>query len=97
MRELGAASADAHRELGERAALAADRLFLIGGEAETVAAGARAAGMPASAIAITANRDELVQTVLAEVRPGDGLLVKASRAIALEAVVEAVLRRGRES
>jgi UDP-N-acetylmuramoyl-tripeptide--D-alanyl-D-alanine ligase len=95
MLELGAASRDAHRELGARAARVLDRLYLIGEEAETVAGAARAAGMAPPAILVSADREALVREVLRDLAPGDGLLVKASRAVGLEAVVEAVMRRGR--
>jgi UDP-N-acetylmuramoyl-tripeptide--D-alanyl-D-alanine ligase len=100
MRELGAASGAAHRELGERAARVLDRLYLLGEEAATVAAAARAAGMPEAAVIEARDREDLTRQVLGDLRPGDGVLVKASRAVGLEAVVEAVLRapvRGKES
>ena len=38
-----------------------------------------------------ASRDELIRVLLRDLQPGDGLLVKASRSLGLEAVVEAVL------
>ena len=91
MRELGSGSQLAHEELGARAAHAVQRLFVIGEEARTVAEAAIAAGMPAANVTIAADRDELVPMVREAVRPGDGVLVKASRALGLEAVVEALV------
>lgn len=92
MRELGPHAESAHRELGERAAEVLDRLFVIGEHGATVARAARAAGMAAAAVTEARDRDELIRQVLSQLRSGDGLLVKASRALGLEAVVEAVLR-----
>jgi UDP-N-acetylmuramoyl-tripeptide--D-alanyl-D-alanine ligase len=91
MRELGTASHQAHVELGTRAAESLDRLFVIGEESATVARAARAAGLPDAAVIEPASRDELIRDLLRELEPGDGLLVKASRSLGLEAVVEAVL------
>jgi UDP-N-acetylmuramoyl-tripeptide--D-alanyl-D-alanine ligase len=91
MRELGAAASAAHAELGARAAAVADRLFLIGEEAGTVARAARAAGMAAAAIIIAPDRDTLIAGVTADLRAGDSILVKASRALGLEMVVAAIL------
>jgi UDP-N-acetylmuramoyl-tripeptide--D-alanyl-D-alanine ligase len=90
MRELGEATRPAHEELGQRAAAVLDLLFVLGTEAETVAAAAIAAGMPASAVTVAPDRAALVQSVIAGARPGDGILVKASRALGLEVVVEAL-------
>ncbi len=91
MRELGAAAPAAHAELGARAAAVVDRLHLIGDEAETVARAAREAGLAAAAITVAADRDALGAGVLADLRAGDAILVKASRALGLEAVVAAIL------
>jgi UDP-N-acetylmuramoyl-tripeptide--D-alanyl-D-alanine ligase len=91
MRELGSGSQLAHEELGTRAAQVASRLFVIGGEAATVAEAAIAAGMPAANVTVARDLPDLVAKVRETVRPGDGILVKASRAIGLEAVVESLL------
>jgi UDP-N-acetylmuramoyl-tripeptide--D-alanyl-D-alanine ligase len=90
MRELGPEAARLHRELGRLAAEArVDRLFVCGGHAADVAAGAIAAGMPAAAIAAGA-RDEIRDALLAAVRPGDWVLVKGSRAMGMETIVRAL-------
>jgi UDP-N-acetylmuramyl pentapeptide synthase len=92
MRELGPESANAHAELGERAAAVVDQLFLIGDEVERVAAAARDAGLPAGRITVAELLDELIAYVITTVAPGDAVLVKASRALELEHVVRAVVR-----
>ena len=77
-------------ELGERAAPIVDHLYLIGDEAAAVAAGARAAGLDGARITIVADRQELAARVVGALAPGDVVLVKASRALELEHVVNAI-------
>jgi UDP-N-acetylmuramoyl-tripeptide--D-alanyl-D-alanine ligase len=94
MAELGPHTAAAHREIGQYAVeMGVGRLVSIGRWAHETAEAARAAGLrdvmefpdvPAAAAAVTS---------LA--RPGDLVLIKASRAAALERMGEA-LRRGGE-
>lgn len=90
MLELGDWAEDAHRGIG-RAAAGADFLVAAGEHAETIAAGAAEAGMPAERIATAADAGEAAElaTELLESRmKGAVVLVKASRGIALEKVVE---------
>ncbi len=68
MRELGSATEDAHRELGERAARVADRLLVIGEERGIVAAAARRAGMTAGTVVEAKDREELIRQVVADLR-----------------------------
>jgi UDP-N-acetylmuramoyl-tripeptide--D-alanyl-D-alanine ligase len=90
MLELGDHADALHRECG-RAARAAgvDVLVAVGGPpAGRLAEEARAAGMPAADVVFVADREQAVQEVLRRVRPGDLVLVKGSRGIGLDAVVE---------
>ncbi len=88
MAELGATSRAAHEQIGEYAAASGVTcLIAVGEESELVVAGARHAGMTAAAVpdgasALARLRDEL--------KPGDVVLVKASRAASLEAVAAAL-------
>ena len=91
MRELGTATRGAHEELGRQAAQALDHLFAIGDEATVVVEAAVKAGMPASAVTVVQDRVALARAVVALARPGDLVLVKASRALGLEVVVDALL------
>ncbi|RLB96557.1 MAG: hypothetical protein DRH76_06620, partial [Deltaproteobacteria bacterium] len=93
MRELGAASADLHYRVGEKAARAGiDRLYVTGAQlAEAVAAGAVAAGMAAGDVRVAA-KEEIVADLAAWLAPGDTILVKGSRAAAMETVVAALNR-----
>jgi UDP-N-acetylmuramoyl-tripeptide--D-alanyl-D-alanine ligase len=90
MKELGPDSPRYHRELGLRvAAHHLDRLFALGEFAEDVVGGAEAGGFPAEAAQAFATVEELVTALLAEVHAGDMVLVKGSRAMQLERVIEA--------
>jgi UDP-N-acetylmuramoyl-tripeptide--D-alanyl-D-alanine ligase len=88
MWELGDEARRAHRFIGERAvALGVQQLFLMGAQAEAVAAGALAAGMQAEAIHIGGSHAEVADAVAARWRPGDIVLVKGSRGMKMEEVV----------
>jgi UDP-N-acetylmuramoyl-tripeptide--D-alanyl-D-alanine ligase len=88
MLELGSEAEAGHLRIGEAAADLADRLVVIGEGAAQMAAGARQAGMPAEAIATVADPAAALERLLADLRPGDVILVKASRGIALDQLVE---------
>ena len=98
MRELGAASAAAHHDLGGQAAGAhLDALFLLGAHAEAVRAGAEAAGMPGDQIIVAASHDDLGARLRAYCRTGDLVLLKGSRGAAMERVLAHLrLEPGRE-
>ncbi|BAS27710.1 UDP-N-acetylmuramoyl-tripeptide--D-alanyl-D-alanine ligase [Limnochorda pilosa] len=88
MLELGAVARDEHVRLGERAAAAGlDFLVVTGERAGDVAAGARGAGMDPARIHTAAGWEEAAELALALSRPGDTVLVKASRGLGLERVV----------
>jgi len=88
MWELGDEARRAHLLVGERAAaLGVQQLFLMGALAETVAAGARAAGMQAQAIHVCDSHAEVADAVAARWQPGDIVLVKGSRGMKMEEVV----------
>jgi UDP-N-acetylmuramoyl-tripeptide--D-alanyl-D-alanine ligase len=88
MLELGAFEVEAHRALGEEAARAGlHRLAAFGPRSRATAEAARAAGLPAFH---TEDLDALVRWVRAEVTPPDVLLVKGSRGMKLERLVEAL-------
>jgi len=88
MLELGAFEEEAHRALGEEAARAGlHRLATFGPRSRATAAAARAAGLDAFH---TEDLDALVRWARAEVAPPDVLLVKGSRGMKLERLVEAL-------
>ena len=88
MLELGAFEAGAHRGLGEEAARAGlARLAAFGPRSRATAEAARAAGLD---VFHTEDMEALVAWAREAVRPGDVLLVKGSRGMKLERLVEAL-------
>jgi UDP-N-acetylmuramoyl-tripeptide--D-alanyl-D-alanine ligase len=85
MLELGSGELEAHREIGEYAAsTGVDVLLAVGPRSEEMA---RAYGASARHVADAAAAAALAPEL---VHPGDVILVKASRGIALEAVAQAL-------
>ena len=90
MLELGPHAAPLHSECGRAAARAGlDLLITVGGPpARELAAAAVEAGMPERAVTHAATNVEAVAIVRDRVRPGDLVLVKGSRGIGTDLVVE---------
>jgi UDP-N-acetylmuramyl pentapeptide synthase len=87
MRELGQHSEVLHKELGALCTRSGiDGLFATGDFAAIVARGARETGMNAQAI-VTGTKDDLLHALRRTLKPGDWVLVKGSRAMAMENVV----------
>ena len=87
MAELGDQSEDLHRQVGRQAAeTAPERLYLTGPMADAMAAGARDGGM-ADADTVCAGRQEIIEDLKQWIAPGDWILVKGSRSMAMETVV----------
>ena len=61
--------------------------FLLGAQADAMAAGARAGGMHADAIHVCGSHAEVAAAVVACWQPGDTVLVKGSRGMKMEEVV----------
>jgi UDP-N-acetylmuramoyl-tripeptide--D-alanyl-D-alanine ligase len=91
MAELGEQSQAAHREVGAAVAQAGvDKLVAVGAAARGIAEGAAAQGFSSSDIFCVADVDAAIE-VLTNARAGDVVLVKASRAAALERVAQLLL------
>lgn len=89
MLELGEHAEPALRTVGELASAAGvEVLVAVGVRADVLAVAASRAGVPA--VSTARDAEEAVGLVLACVRSGDAVLVKASRAMGLERVVEAL-------
>jgi UDP-N-acetylmuramyl pentapeptide synthase len=98
MRELGSQSAALHRQVGSEAArIGIDRFYVTGGRfAEEMASGAVAAGMAAKDVRF-ATKEEIVADLAFWLVPGDTVLVKGSRAAAMETLVAALYGRLKDS
>lgn len=89
MAELGAQSRAAHEEVGRRAAeLGIDELFAVGTMADVMANSARAVGM--KGVEVFADAGSAADAVKKFLKAGDAVLVKASRSMRLERLVEAL-------
>ncbi len=90
MLELGVASAGLHRTMGEEAARSGiGALIAIGGsDAGALADGAVTAGMPSEHVHHVANSQDAARLAVSLVKPGDLVLVKGSRGIRTEVVVD---------
>ena len=87
MAELGAHSAAAHMEIGRRAAeLGIGQLFVVGKMAAVTAQAARAAGL--TRVIEFAEVEAAVVAIRNFLKPGDVVLLKASRAARLERIAE---------
>jgi UDP-N-acetylmuramoyl-tripeptide--D-alanyl-D-alanine ligase len=94
MLELGGHAARLHRECGAVASRAGLDLLVVVGPAAAadLASAARDAGMPAASVIHVQDRDAAAAETLRLVRPGDLVLVKGSRGIGLDLVVERLER-----
>ena len=92
MLELGGVAAKLHRELGSSAAeMGVTRLYARGPHAADMVAGAREAGL-ADAEALESH-DDIAARIAAAAGPGDVLLVKGSRGMRMERIIDALRPR----
>lgn len=95
MLELGTTGPALHREAGRQIArLGIDLLIGVRGLAAEIVEGAREAGMPADATVFCATPDEAAEALQHEARAGDLVLVKGSRGVKTEVVVERLKKVG---
>ena len=85
MLELGDHASLAHYEVGKAAAQCADLLFAYGAHAEEYVRGAEEAGIPAQ---LYPTHEALTEALCRTAKPGDVLLVKGSRGMRMERVLE---------
>jgi UDP-N-acetylmuramoyl-tripeptide--D-alanyl-D-alanine ligase len=92
MLELGENEHQIHREIGEKIASSGiDRLIGVRGLAEDLTEGARSAGL--SDVQFAKDSDEAAEIVAGTIRSGDVVLVKGSRGVRTEKVVEKLLEK----
>ena len=95
MKELGTDTVALHRAVGAVCAGQLDCLWTVGALGAEIAAGARDAGMSRVQALYPAGEPDaeaVAAGILTGLAPGDTLLIKASRAMHLETVAEALLR-----
>jgi UDP-N-acetylmuramoyl-tripeptide--D-alanyl-D-alanine ligase len=99
MRELGRTSGELHREAGHFAArLAAksgkiDWIIGVAGDAAQIIEGAVAAGLPRAQTRFFSSSEEAARFLEDFVEPGDVLLVKGSRGVKMERIVDSLMTR----
>ncbi len=89
MRELGPASDEGHRSVGRHTVGCCDVLVVVGGDAHLIEEEARRGGH--SDVRFAATSDDAASLLQKELRSGDHVLIKASRAVGLESVVDALV------
>ncbi|MCE5244498.1 MAG: UDP-N-acetylmuramoyl-tripeptide--D-alanyl-D-alanine ligase [Syntrophobacteraceae bacterium] len=94
MRELGPDSASIHRELGrEIVKLGVSRLIAVGELGREIVEGAREAGLPFDAGCHVPTHEAAVERLRESWIEGAWVLVKGSRAMAMERIVEGILAK----
>ncbi|MEO8273227.1 MAG: UDP-N-acetylmuramoyl-tripeptide--D-alanyl-D-alanine ligase [Chloroflexota bacterium] len=90
MLELGKGAAAGHRDVGTAAAATCDQLIVVGSGARVIAAAARTAGLDAARVLEARDREAAFDLLRARLRDGDVVLVKASRGVELDLLVDAL-------
>jgi UDP-N-acetylmuramoyl-tripeptide--D-alanyl-D-alanine ligase len=89
MLELGTQATDLHRRVGHKCvACGVDWLIAVQGAARFLVEGAVEAGLPADHAALCRTAEEAGERLLVLLRPGDVVMVKGSRGVHLEKVIE---------
>ncbi|MGH2464837.1 MAG: glutamate ligase domain-containing protein, partial [Candidatus Limnocylindrales bacterium] len=88
MLELGAGHEAGHLEVGEAVAGVAELLIVVGPGAEPIARAARAGGLSPGRVLEVPDRQAALEALRPRLAPGDVVLVKASRGIALDRLVD---------
>ncbi len=92
MLELGEASHEGHRVVGEAAARTVDWMVVVGDGAAGIVEGAVAAGMDSARVVRAVDAEAALEALPPRLRDGDVVLVKASRGIGLDRVVDGLRR-----
>jgi UDP-N-acetylmuramoyl-tripeptide--D-alanyl-D-alanine ligase len=93
MRELGTSSPELHREAGKFAAKTGKIDWIVGvaGDAAQIVEAAVAAGLPRAQTRFFSTSDEAAEFLRSFVVSGDLLLVKGSRGVKMERIVESLI------
>jgi UDP-N-acetylmuramoyl-tripeptide--D-alanyl-D-alanine ligase len=93
MLELGPAGPHLHRETGEKVGSRLDLLVAVGPLAQEFLEGARGAGLAPAALVGFPDSAAAAAAAPELVRPGDAVLVKGSRGVRMETIVDALRTR----
>jgi UDP-N-acetylmuramoyl-tripeptide--D-alanyl-D-alanine ligase len=93
MLELGPTGPDLHRQTGEKVGSRLDLLAAVGPLAGSFLEGARRAGLPPEALVAFPDAAAAAAAAPDLVRPGDAVLVKGSRGVRMETIVDALRTR----
>ncbi len=89
MLELGEAGAEAHRQIGRTAARSGvDVVMTIGALSRHIAEGAIGEGMPRERVIEATSHADAAKRLLALTKPGDVILLKGSRGMKMEKILE---------
>lgn len=91
MLELGPSGPELHRQAGRSLAGRVELVLGVGSLAREILAGAREAGLPEDALLAFPDADAAAVALPGLLRPGDAVLIKGSRGLRLEAVVDALV------
>lgn len=91
MLEIGKYSPEAHIKVGKKAAEVADLIFAIGTRAGFIAEGAINAGFDANKIFQFSTSEEAKKAVQEKLEQGDVFLIKGSRSMKMEKIVEEIM------
>jgi UDP-N-acetylmuramoyl-tripeptide--D-alanyl-D-alanine ligase len=94
MLELGPGTADFHVQAGRRVGkMACGHLFFLGDQRDRLAEGARSAGMEEGRVHSLSLPEEVVESLEEAMEEGDWLLIKGSRRMKMERIVEELVNR----
>lgn len=96
MLELGDASACCHAEVGGRAAQVADHLLSYGQWSTEIAEGARQHGLEHTQVMCMDSHENICAWLVHNIQPYDCLLIKGSRGMRMEKVVDFLLHKFRK-
>ena len=91
MLELGVCTQAEHFRVGRIAAEKADVLLAYGPNSSRIVSGAITGGMPDTRVKGYENRDDIVAAMKRMIKPGDVILVKGSRGMRMELILEQFL------
>ncbi len=98
MLELGQEAVQAHLEAGMWVGGLQPRVFVgMGQYADTMMEGAREAGLPGESLVTVQGPEEMAQAIEQHMRPGDVILLKGSRKMRLDKVVDSIRQKAKGS